>query len=108
MEFSGVGPILACNPQESKGRICTDRKPRGFFGITHTIMTTKTKSLSTNPVGKFIREAFDEYGKITWPTKEQAILLTAITIVVSAVVVVLIGLLDLGFNELYQLALDNL
>lgn len=71
-------------------------------------MTSKSSAKSANPISRFLTDAFEEYGKITWPTKEQAILLTGVTIVVSSVVVLIIGLLDLGFTELYQLALDNL
>jgi len=71
-------------------------------------MSSKTSVKKTNLVTTFIKDAFEEYGKITWPTKEQATLLTGLTVVVSAAIVVLIGLLDLGFTELYQLVLDNL
>lgn len=48
-------------------------------------------------------DAFEEFGKVTWPTKEQAALLTAITLVFSLVVIIFIALVDLGFSELYQL-----
>ena len=71
-------------------------------------MTSKSSSKKNNPISLFFKDAFEEYGKITWPTKEQAILLTGLTVLVSAVVIVIIGLLDLGFTELYQLALDNI
>ncbi|MFT7184624.1 MAG: preprotein translocase SecE subunit [Oceanicoccus sp.] len=71
-------------------------------------MTSKSSAKSANIVSRYLKDALEEYGKITWPTKEQAVLLTAVTIVVSSVVVLIIGLLDLGFTELYQLALDNL
>lgn len=71
-------------------------------------MTAKTPAKKTNMVTAFLKEALEEYGKITWPTKEQATLLTGLTVVVSAAIVILIGLLDLGFAELYQLVLDNL
>ena len=51
--------------------------------------------------------AFEEFGKVTWPTKEQAAMLTAIVVAVGFVMAVLIGALDLGFAELYQLALKK-
>lgn len=71
-------------------------------------MTAKSTAKKMNPFKRFTKEALEEYGKITWPTNEQTILLTGITMAVSTLVVLLIGTLDLGFNELYQLALDNL
>lgn len=55
----------------------------------------------------YLQSAFEEFGKITWPTKEQAAFLTVIVVAVSFFVAVLIGVLDFGFSELYQLALDK-
>lgn len=63
-------------------------------------------SKKTNPVAAYFQSALDEFGKITWPTKEQAALLTGVTIVVSIIIAAMIGLIDLGFSELYQLLLD--
>ncbi len=71
-------------------------------------MTSKTSTKKSNPIKRFFIEALEEYGKITWPTKEQAILLTSISVIVSIIVVLIIGLLDLSFAQLYKLALDNL
>ncbi len=66
-------------------------------------MSTK---VSKNPVVSYFQSAFEEYGKITWPTQQQTIVLTGITIAVSAVVVIFIGVVDLGFSELYKYLLD--
>ncbi len=57
---------------------------------------------SQNPVVAYFKSAFEEFGKVTWPTKEQAALLTGIVIGVSLVVGVYLGLLDLGFSQAYQ------
>ncbi len=57
----------------------------------------------SNPVLAYFASAFEEFGKVTWPTKEQAALLTGIVVVFSAIFVVILASLDLGFNELYQL-----
>lgn len=66
------------------------------------------KSKSDNPVVSYLQSAMNEFGKITWPTKEQAAILTAVTVVVSLLVAAYIGLSDLGFSEAYQLLLDVL
>lgn len=66
------------------------------------------KKVSSNPVLRYLSSAFEEFAKVTWPTKEQAALLTAIVVGVSLVTAVLIGLFDLGLSELYQLTLDKL
>lgn len=52
-------------------------------------------------IRSYLKESFEEFRRITWPTKEQAVLLTVATLVSSAVVAGLIALLDLGFSELY-------
>jgi preprotein translocase SecE subunit len=68
--------------------------------------TTKTRS--QNVVIAYFASAFEEFGKVTWPTKEEAALLTGITVAVSLVMAVLIGAFDIGLAELYQLALDKI
>jgi preprotein translocase SecE subunit len=70
-------------------------------------MSEKSSS-KRNPVSEYFVSAFDEFGKVTWPTKEQAAMLTGIVIAVSLVTAVLIGAFDLGLSELYQLVMDRL
>jgi len=60
-----------------------------------------------NPLVSYFKSALEEFGKVTWPTREQAALLTGIVVAVSVFVAILIGALDLGFSQLYQLALDK-
>lgn len=72
-------------------------------------MSEKTSSSSKrNPVVAYFTSAWEEFGKVTWPTKEQAALLTGIVVAVSFAMAVLIGAFDLGLSELYKLALDKL
>jgi len=66
----------------------------------------KESKKSENPFVTYYKSAMDEFSKITWPTKEQAALLTAITVVVSSAVAFMIGLFDFGFAEAYQAILD--
>lgn len=68
--------------------------------------TSKAKKDSTNAVVGYFQGAWQEFGKVTWPTKEQAALLTAVSIVVSGLIALLIGLADLGLSQIYQLLLD--
>ncbi|MFA4814803.1 MAG: preprotein translocase subunit SecE [Candidatus Gracilibacteria bacterium] len=60
-----------------------------------------------NPIVSYFASAFEEFGKVTWPTKEQAALLTGVIIAISLLTAVLIGVFDLGLAELYKLALDK-
>ncbi len=70
-------------------------------------MTEKSPS-KRNPVAAYLVSAFEEFGKVTWPTKEQAALLTGIVVAVTLVTAVLIGVFDLGLSELYKWVLDKL
>ncbi len=68
----------------------------------------KTRSESKNPVVAYFSGAFEEFGKVTWPTKEQAALLTGIVIAVSVVSAAFLGLYDFGLSSLYQFVLEKL
>ena len=61
-----------------------------------------SKQTKQNPVVAYLVSALEEFGKVTWPTKEQAALLTGI------VTAVLIGAFDLGLSELYKWVLAKL
>lgn len=67
----------------------------------------KSVSESKNPVVAYVFGAFEEFGKITWPTKEQAAFLTAVVVGFSLVCALVLGAYDFGLNKLYQLALDQ-
>jgi len=55
----------------------------------------------------FLKEVRSELAQVVWPTREQAIKLTAIVIAVSIVVAIYISLLDLGFTRLVNIVLTN-
>lgn len=61
---------------------------------------------SQNRFVAYLTGAFEELAKVTWPTKEQAALLTGIVIGVSFLLAVLIGLVDLGLSQGYQALLN--
>ena len=60
-----------------------------------------------NPVS-FLLEVKSEMAKIVWPRRQQAIQLTLLVIVVSAVVGVYIGGLDFIFTEIRLVYSDGL
>ncbi len=64
--------------------------------------------MKANPVFNYFITAFEEFRKVTWPTKEQSALLTAVVIGVSLAMAIIIAVLDLGLSELYQMALTSL
>lgn len=56
----------------------------------------------SSPV-QFIREVIAELKKVTWPTREETIKLTAVVIVLSVLVGAFIGALDISFLKITSL-----
>lgn len=52
-----------------------------------------------NPIS-FLQEVKAEISKVVWPTRKQAVQLTIMVLVVSAIVGIYIGALDFGFTNL--------
>jgi preprotein translocase SecE subunit len=52
-------------------------------------MKENSKQERMNPVFAYLVEAVEEFKKVTWPTKEQAIMLTSVVIGVTAVTALL-------------------
>lgn len=65
----------------------------------------------SNKLVQYFKDSFSELGKVTWPTKNQAVLLTVVVIIFCAVFAALLGALDLvfgiGLKELLKLAGGN-
>jgi len=51
----------------------------------------------------FLKEVRTELSKVIWPTRSQAVKLTAIVIGVSIVVAIFIGVLDFLFTKLMEI-----
>jgi preprotein translocase subunit SecE len=50
-------------------------------------------------LGRFVREVVAELRKVIWPTRKELLTYTAVVIVFVAVVLTIVGLLDLGFAK---------
>ncbi len=51
---------------------------------------------------KFIKEAYIELRKVTWPSKQQVINYTIVVIIVSVAVAIFLGMLDMGFSSVIE------
>jgi preprotein translocase subunit SecE len=58
-------------------------------------------SLKDNAITRYIKESFQELEKVTWPTKNQAVKLTAIVFVFVLLVAVFLTFVDFAFNWIY-------
>lgn len=86
-----------------------DESRKGSFKVSQIVSRMSEESSSKrNAIVEYFVSAFEEFGKVTWPTKEQAALLTGIVVAVTVVMAVLIGAFDFGLSELYQWALQKL
>jgi len=58
-----------------------------------------------NALQRFLRETIGELRKVTWPTRQEAVNMTIIVIIVMTVVSLFLWLIDLGSTRLIGLAL---
>ncbi len=56
-------------------------------------------------VFQFFKESRAELKKVVWPTKADVLSSIKVVIISTIVVAILLGLLDLGFSELFRLIL---
>ncbi len=58
-----------------------------------------------NAIVRFYRETKAELRKVTWPTRQEAINLTRVVVIVIVVIGLFLGILDLVFARLFALIL---
>ena len=58
-----------------------------------------------NAAVRYYRETVGELRKVSWPTRQEAINLTSITLVVIVAMSAFLGTLDYIFNQLFALIL---
>ena len=54
----------------------------------------------------FFRQVYEELGKVTWPTRAEALRMTLVVIIVSAAVSVFIGGLDFFLTKVLERILE--
>lgn len=54
---------------------------------------------------KFIGETISELRKVVWPTRQEALYLTTIVIVVTVAMAITLWVIDLGFSEVMNVIL---
>jgi preprotein translocase subunit SecE len=66
----------------------------------------KVAQKRTNRVSRYFRETAGELRKVNWPTRQEAINLTTIVLIVIAAMSIFLGLLDIVFAEFFALLLS--
>lgn len=87
----------------------TDKKSTNSTKKTKVVQPKRDINEKTkNPFiafGNYVRGAWHELKQVRWPTRSATWKMTLAVLLFSAVFVVLILLLDLGFNQLFELIL---
>jgi preprotein translocase subunit SecE len=58
-----------------------------------------------NAISRFFRETVGELRKVNWPTRQEALNLTKIVLIVIGAMALFLGMLDILFGELFALIL---
>ncbi|MDD3861578.1 MAG: preprotein translocase subunit SecE [Candidatus Gracilibacteria bacterium] len=59
-------------------------------------------NLKENAITRYIKGSIEEIGKVTWPTKNQAVKLTIIVFIFVLIATIALTFVDFGFNEIYN------
>lgn len=62
----------------------------------------KVANRQPNKITLFFRETIGELRKVNWPTRQEAVNLTIIVLIVIGVMALFLGLLDLAFAEVFR------
>jgi preprotein translocase subunit SecE len=65
-----------------------------------------TSRKQPNAIQRFYRETIGELRKVSWPTREEAVNLTTITLIVIVVMSAFLGTLDYIFNQIFAFILS--
>lgn len=59
-----------------------------------------------NALTAYFRESIEELRQVRWPTRQQAIRLSAVVIIFTGVCAAFFGLVDFGLSEIIQFLLS--
>jgi preprotein translocase subunit SecE len=83
---------------QKKGDSSRDRAQRRASAMQQKTQTTERRSIWAR-LRTYLHEVRQEMRKVTWPTREQMIAFTAVTLITSAVLTAVIFGLDLVMKE---------
>jgi len=63
----------------------------------------KKRQKKENPIIRYLRETRAELRKVSWPSRDEAINLTAIVVAVTTAVAAFLGIVDYLFAKLFGL-----
>ena len=64
--------------------------------------------MKQNKITQYFSNAFEEFHRITWPTRDTSIKLTLIVIIVTIATMVFSGVMDLIFQKAFEFIITKL
>ncbi len=58
-------------------------------------------------ISKFLKEVVAELNKVTWPSKDEIVSSTIVTIIVSTIVAIFIGIVDQALTAIIKVIFDS-
>ena len=58
-------------------------------------------------VREFVREVLAEFRKVTWPSRQELVNSTAVVVVLTVVVALFLGVVDVGLTRLVEVILRD-
>lgn len=103
--FLYFGKVLMADKKSSrnkadKGKAEPSKTPVKRFGRKEK--QKKAKQKTSNPVTRYLKGAWAEIRRVTWPDRKEATRLTIGVVVFSVTIAGLISLIDYGFGEAFQ------
>ncbi|MFN8639815.1 MAG: preprotein translocase subunit SecE [Dehalococcoidia bacterium] len=87
--------------QQTQQRIAPARAPR--ISVSGPVVEERTGAAVWKPwTWRWVADIVSELRKVTWPSRSETNNLTMVVILVSALVAVLLGGADIGFNWLVE------
>jgi preprotein translocase subunit SecE len=95
-------PMIQKPPARSPSFRPATSRPQKQSAAAAAEAARKRSLLERLPLGRSIQDVISELKKVSWPTREETTRLTIAVIVVAAVIGLLLGGVDLGFNWLVE------
>ena len=64
------------------------------------------KKTNETKKSNFFRESVGELKKVTWPTKDDVLASVGVVLVLTILMAIILGALDLGFTQLFTLLMN--
>jgi preprotein translocase subunit SecE len=86
-----------------RGGTAVKARSRAGGGSIETGRSVRTRTEESpglfDRLGRFFREVVSELRKVIWPTRKELLTYTSVVVVFVAVILTVVGLLDLGFAK---------